>query len=446
MTKKHEKTLFYLFIKQIIWIAGEVIAEAAILLLLFAIGLNAGVILPANDTENYLVQAEEKIARSEPFQKELMPENCEYGLYDLADTFLMGNTKDADALLDAVTGEVYKQGYKVIKREDGYCIIHYNVQARFANAALNKILPYPEVAAFLLFCLLFLVTIAVNAFSFGRTLRKKLNPLLDEIAHIKEQDLLLASTQSDIKEFNEVLAALNDMKTALAASLKKEWETEQRRRENISALAHDIKTPVTVIKGNAQLLKEETDLGEIYGCADVIDHNADKVEQYIRLLINETKGIDETKEMQLEELFLEIREQSESLCKTKQIPILVRECTLTHGERQIRNGEKILRAVLNIVDNALAYTNPEKGIMLSFGEQDGEYVKVEDFGTGFSKEALLHGVEQFYTENKERSGEHYGLGLYFTKTVAEESGGRLVINNKEDGEGAEVTFSFGEKA
>ncbi len=85
--------------------------------------------------------------------------------------------------------------------------------------------------------------------------------------------------------------------------VQREWETEQRRKDNISALAHDIKTPVTIIKGNAELLQEEVDIEQVHCYAEVINTNTDRIEHYIRLLINEAKGVDENSSTSLRELF-----------------------------------------------------------------------------------------------------------------------------------------------
>lgn len=423
--------------------AAAVIMELMLFLVLFSIGLNMGIILPANHTENELLRMADQIAESTPFFKELLPAGCEYGLFDLDGNYIEGNTENINTFEDILIGKKYRNDYKVIVREDGYCVIHYSVQAHFANPALHKIFPYLETTVMVVLCILIFVTLIFNALLFGRKLRKRLEPLLEEIAHIKEKELIPSSTKSDIREFNEVLSALNEMKEALGTSLKREWETEQRRKDNISALAHDIKTPLTVIKGNAELLTEEADIGKAYDYAARINENADRIEHYIRLLINETKGIDENSIMSLHEMFSDIKRQSEAICKTERIPILVKENRLSHPQRQVEDSERILRAALNIVANAVEYTDSEKGIVLSLlDDNERILIKVEDFGTGFSTEALCHATEQFYTEKKERSGEHYGLGLYFADMLAKEHGGELSIVNKADGNGAEVTMFF----
>ncbi len=59
-----------------------------------------------------------------------------------------------------------------------------------------------------------------------------------------------------IREIDNISFSLEQMKGALNNSLKQQWELEQARREQISALAHDLKTPLTIIRGNAELLQD----------------------------------------------------------------------------------------------------------------------------------------------------------------------------------------------
>ena len=62
------------------------------------------------------------------------------------------------------------------------------------------------------------------------------------------------TSQSTIKEFNQVLSGLDDMRVALRESLMENWKAEQDKQNQISALTHDLKTPLTVARGNADLL------------------------------------------------------------------------------------------------------------------------------------------------------------------------------------------------
>lgn len=98
---------------------------------------------------------------------------------------------------------------------------------------------------------------------------------------------------------------------------------------------------------------------------------------------------------------------------------------------------------MNIVMNAIEHTKAERKIRFSCTMSEGQFiVSTEDYGTGFSKEALRYGKEQFYTEKKERQGEHYGLGLYFAESVAQKYHGSLSYYNKENRDGAVVVFKI----
>ena len=104
----------------------------------------------------------------------------------------------------------------------------------------------------------------------------------------------------------------------------------------------------------------------------------------------------------------------------------------------------IERAVINLVQNATEHTTNNKVIKLHFEcTKDKKFiVKVEDFGLGFTKEALKYAKNQFYTEKTERSGEHYGIGMYFASTVAEKYNGSLSYYNKPNQTGAVVVFEI----
>lgn len=236
-------------------------------------------------------------------------------------------------------------------------------------------------------------------------------PIYEELTakeNLKIRTLLYELPDSRIDEVLGIVGLQNTEKKQVG---KFSLGMKQRRKDNISALAHDIKTPVTIIKGNAELLQEERDIEQIYHYATVININTDRIEQYIRLLINETKDIEETNVMSVTELLANIKAQSKMLCEAEQILMIIKEDILNGSNKKIENSQRILRAVMNIVTNAIEYTDPEKGIELSIQEErDKIQIKVRDYGNGFSKEALCHATEQFYTEKKERSDIYFLCG------------------------------------
>ena len=79
----------------------------------------------------------------------------------------------------------------------------------------------------------------------------------------------------------------------------------------------------------------------------------------------------------------------------------------------------MFRAVMNMIQNAVEHTKENGIIYIDAKEQDGRLTFiVEDSGSGFTKEALLHGTEQFFMDDTSRNGEaHYGMGLFFFKKL-----------------------------
>ena len=92
--------------------------------------------------------------------------------------------------------------------------------------------------------------------TFWKRNQKQMQPVLDAIGQIKDQNLEYETSCSGIKEFDDCLSAIDDMRDALRESLEKQWKTEQEKKQQMSALAHDIKTPLTIVRGNAELLSE----------------------------------------------------------------------------------------------------------------------------------------------------------------------------------------------
>ncbi|HCL03930.1 MAG TPA: hypothetical protein DHW61_16240 [Lachnoclostridium phytofermentans] len=136
-----------------------------------------------------------------------------------------------------------------------------------------------------------------------------------------------------------------------------------------------------------------------------------------------------------------IMKESTVICNLKGIELI------THNKVSeadiILNRDLVERAVLNLIKNAVEHTNSRKMIKLYFECLENKLViSVEDFGKGFTSEALKYAKNQFYTEKSERSEEHYGLGMYFASNVAEKYNGSITYYNKPDQTGAMVVFEI----
>lgn len=442
-----DTSLYKLFLRYLAEFFLFTIIWFIVLVAIFGVGLWSGFILPANYGEWAIEQMEEKIAQSEEFDETLIPYPCTYVLVDIEGNILSSNMteKESGKAQEAVknTNLYSKERYLVIERKDSFCIVNYDMYVHFASPVINKWLPYPEVLMVILFFTGFLAIAVIIAVLFGRKLKKELVPIIEATDSIRKQELQLYFKATKIREFNTVLNSIKDMKKALEKSLKRQWSMEQNRKMQISAITHDIKTPLTIIKGNAELLQESKLLPEDKELLQYILISSNKIEKYIELLMETAKAEsnDEIKKenFSVNECILEIEMQTKAYCKAQNITLFTKKENLPdsfYGDEEL-----IIRAVSNILDNAVEYTPMQGQIEFTItGSEDKLVFRVADSGNGFSEKNLHCATEQFYTECEERSGKHYGLGLFIAKSVAIRHNGELLIENRQDGSGAVVTL------
>ena len=448
LKKNHESKLWIMFMKYLIAIT---LATLVLILISFEALLkciNAQIFLPANYAENYLNANMEKIRTSEPFDKTLVPNFCKYGLFDKSYHYIEGNFNNQElgyAWSYFSTEQFHSpMFYKVITRKNEICIIQYDLKIHFANDFLNQLFPNPEITFIYLLLLCILIIFFLLAFYFAKQLKKQLLPLIKAAEKIQEKDLDFNMSYCKIKEFNDVLHSMDEMKNALSTSLKREWLLEEKKNSHISSLAHDIKTPLTIIKGNAQLLLEEDLPEDLKEYVMSIDGKTDVIENYIKLLIQTAQskmpeGMS-LKTINLASWIEDISKEALSLGKTKEVKI---KFTKTHIPLQFYTDPiQLSRAVMNIIKNGIEHTNPYHQVTLNFiGYEKHLEIIIEDEGKGFSSAALKYGTDQFFTESQARLDNHYGLGLYIADTIVKNLHGTLTLYNKSD-KGAVVKLSL----
>jgi signal transduction histidine kinase len=251
---------------------------------------------------------------------------------------------------------------------------------------------------------------------------------------------------SGIKEIDQVLSSMDDMRIALKQSLEKQWRMEQNRKEQISALAHDFKTPLTILKGNLDLLlaAERDNL-----CNEYLKDAKGSLEQmeiFLNQLLEMTRAergysMHAEKE-ELGKLIAEAVAPLVRIADQKEITIL-----MEHEEKEtFVLADKLLieRAIHNLITNALDFTPPHGIIRVILkAEEENALIIVTDSGIGFSKNTLKHGTEQFYMEDTSRNRKnHYGLGLYIVDSIVKQHSGSMKLMNDEETGGAKIIIQL----
>jgi signal transduction histidine kinase len=138
----------------------------------------------------------------------------------------------------------------------------------------------------------------------------------------------------------------------------------------------------------------------------------------------------------------ELQNQIKGLCSTQGIQLQASYEYQTHYIHI--DHDLFMRAILNVISNAIEHTSANGSIYLEVNENEGYFVFViSDTGNGFSAEALKHAAEQFYmSEQSRNSNAHFGIGLYITDLVTKQHNGQLILENSEKTGGAKVTITI----
>lgn len=443
------KTAFWRFLFMLL---GGLIGAAAVPFLLMNISTTLGITTYGDYSEIRSNELAPILAATPDLSDVQIPMGIEYVLLD-KNYQVIETTLDEDelehAMRYATTGVIdqnLKKRYLLVTRENEYVVLQYYIGAQYTNEWMNEYLPSPDILLIILiaaggiFVCLFLTT------RFAKKLRLQLDPLYEATSEVAKQNLDFEVGHSNIKEFEDVLLSFSRMKESLKASLEQQWEAEHMQKEQIAALAHDLKTPLTVIQGNADLISE-TELDEeqrLY--AEYISSSSEQMQLYIRTLIDLSRAATGY-QLHMEEIDVlsyveQLREQIDALCQTKKIGL---QMELEHLP-DVLSADKLLleRAIMNVINNALDYSPQDSSIHISIiGGKQHLKITVTDAGPGFSQEDLLHAEEQFYMADHSRSSNlHFGMGLFITKSIVQQHGGQLDLSNSEKTGGAQVTISI----
>lgn len=248
-------------------------------------------------------------------------------------------------------------------------------------------------------------------------------------------------------EMGDLIAAFGVMRDRLRASLERQEKLEASRRMLLASISHDLRTPMTAIKGYVE------------GLQDGIIHDREKFSRYISVIKHKTESLDrligtlfQYTQMDLvdpeESLSLhDSRELLESILHPVEMEFADQPVRLEAGRPfpsvRIRADESGIAQVFdNLIGNSRRYVG-EGGIIAIDADASGEELRisVRDTGTGIAEEDLPHVFEQFYRAEKSRS-RHYGgagLGLAICKKIVERHGGRIWA---ESAPNAGTTISF----
>jgi len=262
------------------------------------------------------------------------------------------------------------------------------------------------------------------------------------MANIAEGNLDYIINTNTKGEIGSLYKNYDDMRVRLKSSTEDKLDSDNQNRELISNISHDLKTPITAIKGYME--------GIIDGVADT----PEKVDKYIRTVYNKANDMDRL----IDELtlysginanripynFHRIRVKDyfndcveELGLDLEQRKIILNYINLVEPDTTIiADPEQLKRVINNIVGNSVKYLDKEQGIIeirvLSIG--DSIRIEIEDNGKGIPTKDLSNIFERFYRTDASRNSSKggSGIGLSIVKKIIEDHGGYIWATSKED--------------
>ncbi|MGN8921892.1 sensor histidine kinase [Lachnospiraceae bacterium HCP28S3_F9] len=448
--KRRSSTLSGIFLRYVLAMLGLLLTLGICTALIFNILVNLGGIYPANYAERKINEAYDTIQNADEVTEEMIPVLCRYVIFSEDGEVLGGNmAEDSVKIAWNVANHGTASGdyfYKVIPRPDESVVLQYSLTPQYQSAFLREHFIEPQNLMTIIVILSGITMILLPSLSFGKKMKRKMQPVMNAVERIKNQNLEYEVSYSGVKEIDDCLSSIDEMRNVLKDSLERQWKTEQEKNRQMSALAHDIKTPLTVIRGNAELLSEMEMTEEQKKYMDYITSSVLQIQNYVQTIIEVTKSVDgyqyRFEKIRTEDVLGDIKKQTLGLSEVFNLKINWEEQYISETANIVY--DQVVRAVMNIIKNAAEHT-PKGGIInIYIEEQSGELIfTVEDTGSGFTKEALLHGTEQFFMDDASRSGGvHYGIGLFSAKSIAGSHGGRILLTNSKKTGGAKVEICF----
>lgn len=433
-------------------VVGGILFIIAVNVGLYMLCINTGIIIPVMNIENRIADAAEEIRENESFDISDIPNFCDYGVYSPVGVFQYGSLSEdtANALWEEATTNgnniVPPYRVRVIDRVNEVVLLRYRFTSQFNNSTLRRICPASDLLLVGLIVIEIIILLFLVSHWFGKYTGRKIDKLLFVTQKIEKQDLDFQIESSGIFEVDRALLALEHLKQALKTSLTEQWQADKLRQDQISALAHDLKTPLTIIRGNTELLYDMALTDNQKECADYIEGSVVQMQDYVETLIDMTKTRESLsfhpQNVKLSSLLHEIHTQAKGLCAVKNIHL--EWCENFNREYILADSEQLIRASANVLSNATEHTPAGKTVFFDMYEKDSFILcSITDTGNGFSPEALKRATEQFYMDEQSRhSKSHYGIGLYVANSIITQHGGQLILSNSEKTGGAQVVIKI----
>lgn len=267
---------------------------------------------------------------------------------------------------------------------------------------------------------------------------------------IAEQDLDFAIGTVRGRELGRLSETLEHMRASLLEAQRELWRTAESRRRLNAAFAHDLRTPITVLKGTVEMAQMRLHRGDELdpSSLDALSVQVARLERYATSMGGLTKLEDrpvERERLSADVLRGELEHHVAGVVSARGSELDLELASRSESAESIRHDMTVLldlSLVEEVLDNLLSNACAHAVSSVTFDmmvDAGALTLVVTDDGPGFTPEALHRGCDPFFSENK--SAEHFGLGLNVSSVLCGLHGGRIALANAESG-GARAIATF----
>lgn len=280
---------------------------------------------------------------------------------------------------------------------------------------------------------------AAAAVYYRKKLREPITQLQNGVERIQEDNLDFHIEYDGDDELGRLCCSMEKMRRELRQKHKALWESLEQRKLLNASVSHDLRTPITVLKGYLDYLEKNIPQDKLTEdmLLDTVSSMQGAVNR-LELYVESVRDIEKIENIEIEKrsenvklLLNELRSDVQQLAGNKEIII---SNDITEDKIQIDKGV-FFRILENLLQNALRYAEKQVSINLSH-KKDFLILTVKDDGKGFSAADLEKATTVFYSNDKEK--QHFGIGLSVCKILCEKHGGLLYVGNQKE-KGACVT-------
>ena len=440
-----KKSLTYLISKFAILELFFVLFMMLFSYMLLHVLINTGVVYPANYAERNSDTVKYEFLK-ENWKIDKIPFFYEYQLRDNGE--IIENTIDerynkkiSEALQKGESSKdkiIGSDVFKAFKNGNKDLIIKYKISVIPTNPNVYKIIGSFELVFFISMFCLWLIGFIYLISNLTRKLRSEIRKISKANDNLEKLQLEFEREHSDYIEISGVLDSIDSMARSLKASLEKQWNMQTTQKEMIQSITHDVRTPITLIKGNIELLKEDQE--NVLERAEDALNGVERLEYFLKKLNEFSDLMEAQKEIVSKEVVDYWIKIVTSICKLKGFSLSI----LSHDASNIKlDKNSISIAIQNLVNNAIENSSVGSTIFIGFYDDIDNYtIVVRDQGDGFNND-ILYDLREKYVSTKMYDDNIHGLGLSIVTKILETNKGQLLLKNYDDqGNGAEVKMVF----